>query len=245
MFRSVTFLVYSHTEYDDILEINLKRHQKYFPEMPVTVCTNNKKFIEEKYGDDIERIIEYDAEKPYGEKLAFVLGQIKTPFVIFNQEVNIFHDKVNPKIVDKTIRYMVDNNIDQVRLMLYGNAYPIKDDTMFHVSTGPYFFSVATTLWKTSSFYRLADKYRSVNYRDFENEVQQYTIDTMKNYYLSSSKDITHNPASFLLTHSHHWPQVHTTSYGAWCKFTDYNRKLIDDIASEFGIDLEKRGISW
>jgi hypothetical protein len=105
MFRSTTFLVYSHTEYDDILEINLKRHKKYFPEMPITICTNNKKFVEEKYKDDIESIIEYDADKPYGEKLAFVLSQIKTPFVIFNQEVNIFYDKVHPETIDKIFEF--------------------------------------------------------------------------------------------------------------------------------------------
>lgn len=213
--------------------------------MPITICTNNKKFVEEKYSDYIENIIEYDADKPYGEKLAYVISQIKTPFFIFNQEINIFYDKVNPETIEKTIKYMVDNNIDQIRLMLYGNYNPIKDDTMFHQSTGPYYFSVATTLWKTSSFYKIADKYKSVNYRDFENIVQNYVRDTMKNYYLSSSKDITHNPIGYLMTSSYHWPQVHATSYGSWFKMTDYNHKLIDDIASEFEIDLSKRGISW
>ncbi len=245
MFRSTTFLVYSHTEYDDILEINLKRHKKYFPEMPITICTNNKKFVEEKYSDYVESIIEYNADKPYGEKLVFVLSQIKTPFVIFNQEVNIFYDKVHPETIDKTVKYMVDNNIDQVRLMLYGNSYPIKDDAMFHQSVGPYYFSVATTLWRTSSFLRLADKYKDVNYRDFENAVQQYTISTMKNYYLSSSKDITHNPVGYLMTASHHWPQQHCIQYGKWFKMTDYSHKIINDIAAEFSIDLTKRGINW
>ena len=45
----LTYLIYTHIEYDDILDIHLKRLQKYFPTAPLSICTNNKDYIINKY----------------------------------------------------------------------------------------------------------------------------------------------------------------------------------------------------
>ena len=47
--NNLTWLLYTHFEYDDILEIFLNQHNKHFSIMPITIATNNKKHIEDKY----------------------------------------------------------------------------------------------------------------------------------------------------------------------------------------------------
>jgi len=233
-----TYLIYTHSDFDDILEITLKRIQKFFASVVVSICTNNASLIDEKYKDiyNIQHVYEYDDSLTYSQKVASVLERISTTYVLFNHDHNILFNDVNVCILRSIMDEMTKNGIDTVRLSTDGVDDPIMDDSsLLKKNTGPYYFSVSSAIWRTHSIFSLFTKYESSTYRNIEYACQEYAAQ-LKNYYISSSHDSPHCCSCY-------YPFVHTTRYSKWLLHN--NKDKIIDMAKEYSIDLYIRGVTY
>ncbi len=245
--NDVTFLVYSHTCYDDILEINLDRHKQFFPEMNITICTNNKEFIESKYLSkytNISNIIQYDDTQPFGEKLRYVTSKVETKYLIFQQDINIFFKKVNVDKILECLDFAEKNNVDQLRLIVSGVNNPIFNDTLVHNLESGYIYSVYPAIWKTSTLLDVATKFNLKQYREFECEEVFMYLKNYNNYYMSSKMDKSMNPWWYALWIPEYYPICHVISSGKWFNKLDLYQEIIDNIIKEYSIDVHKRGYS-
>jgi hypothetical protein len=192
--NNLTYMVYTHFEYDDILEILLKQHNKHFPIMPIIIATNNKKHIQDKYlpkYNFIKNIYEYDDSKPYYEKLKSVVENVKTKYVLYNPDSFVLIGHVEISGIENFLNKMNTDNIDQLRLNASGiDNFKIVDGESYHLVTGPYFMSVGSAIWNTKSLLDIATKFIMKTYKESENgNVQEY-VKLLKNYYFTSSKNL-------------------------------------------------------
>jgi hypothetical protein len=228
--------VYTHSDYDDVLEVALKRLQKYFPSTTIAIATNNARLIEQKYKAlyKITDIYQYTDSLPYASKVASVLEQIKTSYILFNHDINILFDHVDVAILNGILDAMQKEHIDTVRLCSAGIRHRnLSDEYLLKRNTGPYFLSVISALWNTNSFLRLLQTFSDRVYMTIERGEPQVYAAQLENYYISSSKD--RGPYW-----SFHYPFVHVITHGKWI-LNEY-QPLVQDLVKEYGIDVSKRG---
>lgn len=242
MIDNLTFLLYTHYEYEDILKFYLYHHQKYIPYIEITICSNRSDYIIEKYQHKypITKIIEYKDEDKFPVRLKKVLEQVTTEYVLFNQEINVLFDKVSSTFLSSTMDYIIKNNVDQMRLMVSGITNPILSDTDIYqkISDG-YFMSVASAIWKKDSFFKIMTTFQHLNYREIEcDEVQHYVRSSLNNKYVCSVKQITQINGIY----GNHYPVYHIVTFGRLIIFEEYS-EYIEKIYHELDIDITKRQI--
>lgn len=237
----VTYLLYTHTEYADVLDMNLKNHQKYFSEMPISICINNAEWARTMYKDQFQAVYEYDDSQPFATRMAAILSQIQTPYVLFNQEINVIVDHPSRGLMDKIVEFMDNGQIDQVRLSDSGIQNIVRNEQMFHPITGGFFMSVISAVWRTSSLLKLYQRFSYRTYRTIEEgESQHFVAHTFKNYYVSSTLDVEHPPLHAL---SYHYPNIHVTHFRQWCIHSKMNLYYVTKLLDTYQIDYTKRGI--
>jgi hypothetical protein len=238
---TLLYLIYTHREYDDILQIQLKNIKLYLPDVQVAVCSNDIGYIKEKYGQlyTFYDLYEYDNEAVYGERLRSVLSKIPHKYVLFNHEINVLVSNVYTGLLPNLVTIMDTRDIDQLRLFVTGIENPIFNNEPLHRIEAGYFFSCNSAIWKTSSLLSIATKFSTVPFRLIENAPIQEYVSSMKNYYISSPQD-------FLCPGEGHYfcqlfPVIHITHGGKW-RNSPFHNEYIQKFAKEFNIDLSKRG---
>ena len=76
--NNCTYLIYTHQDYHDILNLTLRRLKKHFHGVNPFICTNNAKYIHDTYSEYNATVYEYDDSLPYTSKVLSALKQIKT-----------------------------------------------------------------------------------------------------------------------------------------------------------------------
>ena len=120
--QDITYLLYTHTEYDDIFQIHIKKLVEFFPSINYAICIDNTNLFVEKYASIYKpiQVYQYDTNAPYAERLRSVISQIKTPYLILGHEKNVLTGPVNNNIMIDLLNIMREKNIDQLRLMVSG-----------------------------------------------------------------------------------------------------------------------------
>jgi hypothetical protein len=239
---SYTFLLYTHSDYEDVLSVYLQNHKKYLADVPVSVAVNNAEWIHERFKDtfQFQTIYEYTESLPFAGRMEQVLKQIQTPYVLFNQEINVIVDYPSPGLLEKIINFMNSTNATQVRLSDSGLKNIIRNDSMFQLIEGDFYMSVISAVWRTSSLLELYSRYKMYTYRTIEHpEVQHFVATKFRNFYISSPYDVEHLPLHAL---SYHFPSIHVTHWGKWCIHSTMNNYYVRKLLDTYGIDPMKRG---
>jgi len=239
---SFVYLIYTHEEYSDILDIHLKRLDKYFPKLRVSICTNSIDYLEKDFKHySFHKIYTYNDKQPYGERLRSVLSQMSEKYVLLNHEHNIFVSNVEVSVLTKLITTMEEQAIDQLRMFVTGIQHPVFPENLTVVkNNGDYYISCATTLWRRDILLKITTAFFDHSFRCFECEPIQSYVSQFNNYYLSSSNDVLFvNEGHYL---SYYFPVAHLTGNGKWRTNTPTNRFFIEELAEEYNIDLNKRG---
>ena len=238
-----TYLIYTHKEYTDILDIHLKRLIKYFPKITPVISTNSKEYILDKY-DYIspDNIFIYNDSKPYGEKLYSILQKINTKYILLCHDKNILVNNVKVDSINKIVNEMDKHNIDSARLVIGDGDSPAFDDRLLKKHEGYYRMAVGPALWNVKSLSTITYKFKDVNYRDFESPIIQDYASKFNIYYTSSPNDIKFTGEGHYL--SYYFPSCHVLSQGKWTDGTPMNKKYIDEISVEYNINLSIRGRS-
>jgi hypothetical protein len=236
------YLLYTHREYDDILQIHLKRLHEFFPEIPIAVCSNDIEFIKEKYGSvyKFHSFYEYPDKAPFGERVRCVVERIPNKYVLFNLDLNILTKPVDVSIIQELMKLIEQQDIDQVRLFITGIVNPIFDSKLVHRITDGYYFSCNSAIWRTAVLHQITHHFCDVSFRLFESQEIQKYVSYFNNYYTSNIQDFQIPKEGHFF--SHHFPVIHITNGGRW-RNNPFHETYIQEYAKEFTIDLQKRGV--
>jgi hypothetical protein len=239
--EDIIYLLYTHTEYDDIFEIHIKKLVEFLPFINYAICIDNAEYFFRKYGSIYKpvKVYQYDTNAPYSERIRSVISQINTQYLILGHDTNILVSPVNEDIFKQICNITVNNNIDQLRLLVSGIPHPVFNEQNIHKITEGYFMSVASAIWKTQSLLDIVSKYTNLSYREFESGPIQNETKKLNNYYISTLNDLLFKKEGLSL--SFIFPVIHVTFRGKWW-YTNNHKPFIDRFIKEFDIDINKRG---
>lgn len=237
--KNCTYLVYTHSEYDDVLILFLKRLKKHFPSAKVSICTNDSKLIYDKYMDDypIEKVYTYDDSLTYTCKIYSVLQQIDTKYVLFTHESNILFNDINTQVLDDILEDMESKHADAVRLSPSGVTINLDKNELplLKPTTGPYFISNLPTIWLRTALLDFCSTFPMKTYRTVENGVCQEYVSKLKGYYISNKDNMTPHITAL-------YPMIHAVHGGQWALY-DF-REQLTALMKEYNIDFSIRGIN-
>lgn len=256
----LTFVMYSHTEFLDMLEIASDYASGIKNKVLLINKTNeNIDYILSKF----DKVIYYDDNLPYTDKVADAVSKIDAKYILFTHEVDIvlnmdvnvieklcqFMELTNTDRIDlqpnggndKGIYYKIDGDVDK-----WGFYEGIKDPNMdldinynylgLHTQIGTYVFNVNPSIWNRESYIKLFRKFTNRTYRDIEyDDVQEYCSNGgLKVFNLHSTKSLLCGYMKSLSFYKY----IHITHYGRLLRFdgsfkTEFNQSYID-VANDY-----------
>jgi hypothetical protein len=262
---NLTYVIYSHTEFLDMLEIASDYASKI----------KNKVLLINKTDDDISHILSkfdsviyYDDSLPYTNKVSDAVSKINSKYILFTHEVDIILNVEN-EIIEKLCDFMEFNNVDRIDLQpnggnekgiyykisekdpieswgCYENIHnpekELESDYHYlglHTQMGTYVFNVNPSIWKRETYIELFKKFKNRTYRDVEyDDVQEYCSNGgLKVFNLYSNKLLLCGYMNSLPFYKY----MHITHYGRLLRFdgsfrTEFEQSYID-VANDY-IDI-------
>ena len=228
-------VIYSHSEYNDILEIATKFLKSY--KNKILLTDNN--FKKTEYDNDYIEIIKYDDKQPYGSRL-LNLKNIKDDVILFMHETDVLI-KYDVNILNSLKQYIIDNKIDKIELQHCAwppAKIPLKQTynmdnkeiffnelcNLYRIDNPKFFvYNVNPTIWRKESFLDIMKHFNGYNYRKMESiEVQNYTASKFNCFSLKCEKYV--KCAHF--TCPLFFQFIHLTHYG---KFAQLKNKFYDN----------------
>ena len=152
--KSVAMLTYSHSSFNDVLDIYFIQLTKYFPQI------NGYLLIDKPFPDvpSNHKVIYYDNNVYYCKHILNALNSINEDYIIYMQDDYFLIDEPKINILNESLSKIISENLDFIRLIRTGDD-KIDLDNIFHeISTNSKFlFSTQATIWKKKSLYRLID----------------------------------------------------------------------------------------
>jgi hypothetical protein len=185
----IALLVYSHSEYYDILEIFCDRLKKYlnvdFAASYLCIDESAQSLnLNSLY--NFNDIFYYKPDMSYGNRMKETLSAIKQNYVLIFHENNILIDTTDSEEFHKIEEILYRDAPDQLRLHAGPANVPgihIEGDVYKMVQNDPYKFSVYPTIWKKTSIIKLFETFHDKSYRDIEGATHYYTMQ-LTNYYI-------------------------------------------------------------
>jgi hypothetical protein len=228
-------IVYTHSSYNDIFEIAIKRYKKYANQYKIVIFSD--KIINTEY----EHII-YDENKVYSKRLFDCLNELSNKYtyeyILFAQDNNALFDFIDDIKLNKILMNMSQFNIDQLRLFKGGifSKYEKICENIYEIpKINSYIYSVQPAIWKLSSIKKIMnDNY--YDYRNIELNIDRYMLQYKNCFYFD-------NEETFINTDrckSSIFPIIHLTWIGKWL----YNENIpyINELISEYNININIRG---
>lgn len=166
--------IYTHSDYFDILPIQLAYFKKAVTEARVILFTN--KLYE---GCDYTQIL-YEDRLPYAGRLLSCISQLSSTYFLLTHENDILC-RVDSNTLENLIATMDEYCIDTIDLKHTSfGSHPIHvTDELSLVKKADYFYCVQPSLWRRSSLQTILTKYSDRGYRQIEkDDVQEYMRET-------------------------------------------------------------------
>jgi len=228
-------VIYSHSEYADVLHIATKFLKSY--KNKILLIDNN--FKKTEYDNDYVNIVKYDDKQPYGSRL-LNLNNINDDVILFMHETDVLI-KYDVSILNNLKQYIVDNKIDKIELQHCAfppDKIPLKQTyniqnkeiyfnelcNLYKIDNPDFFvYNVNPTLWRKETFLDIMKQFKDYNYRQMESkQVQQYTASKFNCLSLKCEKYV--KCAHF--TCPLFFQFIHLTHYG---KFAQLKNKFYDN----------------
>lgn len=234
---NICILLHTHSDYSDIWPIMLKRLEIYGPNYDLYIVSNTNII-----GFDKEKIIYYDPDTPYANRIYLATCTLKYKYVLLMRDSDIL---VGPtdfdmlKLIENTI---LKYNIDSVRLNNSGIDTldldnHIENDCYIINKNSHYLFSLYPTIWNRLSLNELMYKFKDYKYYDMECE-------TVNEYCKKFINCFVYNKICKLRQHNEYYAHIvkfiHILQHGKWTYVHDTDYVL--EIEKEFTIDLTRRG---
>lgn len=231
---TINYIVYSHTDYARILEIQTEYVQKY-KSKTLLINKNSDVNMEDIYRK-YDRVIFYDDSTPYATRLLTCLLQLDMDYILLIHDNDILLHS-NDDVLSDLNALMIEKDIDRIDLKHLPYDAPdhssiVINEQMYLVrqlTPGFYIYNVNPSIWKRSVFIELLTAFKHKGYRDIEHWDVQYfclryrvyklhTDDYLKCGYLDC-------PKFFKFLHISHSGKLLTPT--ADCK-TEYGQSYID-----------------
>ena len=243
-------VIYSHSEYNDILNIATKFLKSYKNKILLT----NYNFKKTEYANDYLDIIKYDDKQPYGSRL-LNLNNIKDDVILFMQETDVLI-KYDVNILNNLKQYIVDNKIDKIELQHCAwppAKIPLKQTynmqnkeiffnelcNLYRIDNPDFFvYNVNPTLWRKETFLNIMNHFKDNNYRQMESkQVQHYTASNFKCFSLKCKKYVK----CAYFTCPLFFQFIHLTHYGKFGQLKNkfYNTKDFKHLNDSYLLDSE------
>jgi len=151
---AVKNIVYTHSDYFDVLDIFLEQQKKFGIDDIV--------IFSDKCSENKNKHILYDSNLSYTEKLKSCLEQIDEEFVIYQHEDMFLYSKPNLKKVAGYLNKLNESNSDFIRLSKTGNCKLTPCEYSFCLwdidPTSDDFFAVQPTIWRTKSLIKFLEE---------------------------------------------------------------------------------------
>ena len=228
----IPIIIYTHTDYQDIFNICIERHNKYSPNFEKIIFSN-------KLLNDTNINILYNDTIPYTERIYNSICKlpIQCEYIILTHDWSILYDYIDDAKINDAIQTMKNKDIHQIRLIHSGAGNIVYiDDPIIPLSNTSYLYSVQPTIWNINVLKQITYNNRELNYRNIELGVFEY-MKQFNNYVYYEGEELFPNA-------NHHksniFPHIHSTSRGKW--ILHENHPYIDNIIDEFSIDINIRG---
>jgi len=241
--NDIPIIIYTHTDFNDVFSIALKRHEKYSTNFQKIIFSNK---IQEGY----DTILYNDSHK-YSTRLYTCLMKLNTvaEYILLNHDWVILYDHINKEKITNITKIMKENNIHQVRLWF--NGIPILDSydrssesntydetkCIFNIpKNGAYQFTQQPTLWHLNTLKAILLNHLEFDYRSIELSTYEHMLQYKNCFYYNNEEQFT--PNGFFK--SSIYPHIHITSSGKW--IISYNLPYSQEMIDEYAIDVSIRG---
>lgn len=237
---SPPFVIYSHTDYEDILEIQTDHLDGVKNKFLLINHTENFSEQTKKLFGSYKKIIFYDDSLPYASRLLSLkcLEKNDVKHIILLHDIDILLHLDVDKLTCVFDNFLLKNfdRIDLKKNHLYDiltEKNKICDqEILFFEEKKNFIYNVNPSIWKLDSLLDIMEKFKHKNYRNIEDsEVQEY-CKKFNIYHLFSEKYIKcgwYNSLSFFIF-------LHITHYGGLLPITnnetdsEINKKYLEII---------------
>lgn len=164
MYMGVKNIVYSHSDYFDVLEIFLETQKRF--------AIDNIVIFSDKEFNKTNTHILYDPSKSYSERLRECLKQLDDDIILYQHEDMFLYQDPSRRKMSEYIKTLKDTDYSFVRLCRTGNCglLKLKDyETLYDIHPqSPDFFAVQPTLWKREKFIEFLEKSGDLSIWDLE-----------------------------------------------------------------------------
>lgn len=209
-------IVYSHSEYFDILDIFLEQQKKFGIE-------NILVFSDKKYNDENEHLI-YNENDAYSERLKKCLEKVKEDIILYQHEDMFLYKKPNINKVKKYINILKDSNYSFIRLCKTGDCVLSKSNLLSSLweidPTSKDFFALQPTIWKRKNLISFLEK---------SNKCSGWDLELNSGKINSSIKGLLHYDGEAARGghfNSCVWPYVATAIVKGGWNFREYSTEL-------------------
>ena len=174
----IPYVVYSHTDYLDILKIQTEYLKNI--ENKILLINKTNFNIDEIYSN-YDRIIFYDDSLPYAGRLTS-LSELKLDYIFFTHDIDILINCDNV-VIEKLFQIAKEKKIDRIDLQYYTHGDSSDNisvscngyDFYLNKQTNPshYIYNVNPSIWKLSSFMEIMNTFKNEGYRTIEGDIVQ------------------------------------------------------------------------
>jgi hypothetical protein len=173
-------VVYSHSEYSDVLKIQTDY---------VLGFQNKFLLIDEKFNDEeilskYDQIVRYDDNLPYSDRLLNI-SEINCEYILFIHDIDILIN-YSLDFLESCVSKMKEENIHRVDLQYYPKNSETKVTKLNHQDNvielikqenlNQFIYNVNPSIWKLDVFMNIMNKFKNRTYRDIESmDVQEYS----------------------------------------------------------------------
>jgi hypothetical protein len=170
-------IVYSHTEYLDILKIQTDYIMSQFERKDMVLFINREGWDYNKYNS----VITYDDSQPYASRLLECLNQVDDDYILLTHDIDILLKCDNAFLI-KCYDFLRDNKFDRVDLKHTFNLnsslkieWPEDNLTLVRAEhTNDYIYNVNPSIWRRESLLKMLNAFPDRNYRNIEFDVQHF-----------------------------------------------------------------------
>jgi hypothetical protein len=220
-------IVYSNSEYFDVLKIFLHQEKKY--------KINSIIFSDVEFENYTTLI--YSNELPYAQRLISCLEQLDSEIILYQHEDMFLYQQPNFERLSEYIDFLKNSRFSFLRLCRTGNCClkQIEINFLFEIdSSSPDFFAVQPTIWKRKDFIKYLKNRSNLSIWDLERYGNQ------NNNEISGLMHFEYEPNRGGHFDSFVWPYIATAIVKGKWNITQYSKEL-DLILNESNIDIEKR----
>lgn len=246
LMKNTAFILYSHEDYNDAWSIFIGETAKHFrPDIQKYFFVDSGAHIPSGISDRGYRIIRYNEDKSYPERMLECLSQVEEEYVIIHHEDMFLSGPVDVDEIKKYLEVMESDGVDFIKLIKGGVAkeVPYKDSgTLFEIPLdSEYVFVIQPSIFKKAFLERLYARFCTKSIWQLETDTRGWCreqgVKALYCFRNGIQKGRDHYDSDI-------YPFIATGILKGKWNMREYGREL-DQLFKEYGVDYTRREFLW